>query len=134
MTPGNISSYINFKNDGDIECEFDALYIEEDDKSFSWAIPTFNMYFSSTSFEEGKITAHAMTKSFFKYWLEKEKNYHELIIQITRLGFKATDHRNTVNKMLRGKTHRAKFSSKVQSEQTPEYANARKQVMNLEIA
>lgn len=124
------SASIEIRN-GEVKCVFDAKFIVETNGMYSWYIPAFNMFYSSRTREEGIVTGRAMSKSFFSYWLEKEKDFRSLILEINKLGFKAPDHRITVNKLLSGKTSRAKFQSN-QNVQN-EFANSEKQEMELEM-
>ena len=128
----HVSSVIIRMNDGKITCRGTAHYNVEKNGMYSWYLPGFEMYFSSMTKEEGLITAKAMSKSFFIYWIEKEKNFNQLILEITKLGFKTVDHRNTVNKMLQGKKYKANFETKARDEKWVE--NAQVEELELEVA
>jgi hypothetical protein len=118
--------------DGVVKCNGFAYFKEEKNGMISWYLPGFDMFFSSKTFDEGMVTAKAMSKSFILYWLEKERNFNGLILAITKLGFKAIDHRNTVNQMLRGKKHKATFESK--GAIRGEFVGAKNTKLELEVA
>ncbi len=129
--PNKPSASIEFRSDG-IRCTFDAFYTKEENDEFSWHIPAFRMFFSSKTYKEGTKTSIEMTKSLFDYWLTKERNFRNLILEINKLGFKANDHRITVNKLLRGKTIRASFKSPLIKIPT-DYSKASKEVMDFAV-
>jgi hypothetical protein len=116
-------------NAGKVSCTGHALHVIEKNGMYSWYFPGFEMFFSSTTREEGRQLAHAMAKSFFIYWLEKENNFNQMILEITKLGFKTIDHRATVNNILRGKKHKASFEVYGRKDQS--FKNAEKEELKL---
>lgn len=83
-------NYINItpKN---IQWGFHSHYIQEKDGMFSWYIPSFDIYFSSKTIDEGNDIAKAITNSFFNYWL-KEKGFRKFLMKLLNLGYKTSSH------------------------------------------
>ncbi len=103
-------TYIEFK-EGKIFYGFHARYIKEENGMYSWYIPAFDIYFSSKTKEDGHKRAQAMTKSFFKVWINNE-GVRSFILQIHKLGFKApSNHQAIIRDLISKKINTAKFKS-----------------------
>lgn len=108
---GTKPSFIHMTRDG-INYGFHAHYKAEENGMYSWYIPAFDIYFSSQSIEQGNKRAVAMTRSFFNHWIEHE-SFRSFILQIHKLGFKASEHHElTIKQLISRKRIDAKFKSK----------------------
>lgn len=102
--------------EGKISYQFSARFKMEDNGTFSWYIPSFKMFFSSKTKEQGDIRARAMAKSFFVHYLTNEKSFRNFILELHNLGFRAPlNHDLTVNKLLTKRLSYAKFNSRIVS-------------------
>lgn len=116
-----------------LEWGFHGKYIKEPDGRFSWYLPSFDIYFSSSTLEDGDEKALAITQSFFNYWLS-EKGFRKFLMKILSLGYKPGSHeelkhllnRTNLNARLKGTMNRI----------PPEFANSETsdQLGNLAIA
>ena len=70
---------------------FGTLNIQELDGSYSWYIPSFDIYFSSKTKEQGNERARAMVKSFFNFWLTNQ-GFRAFALQLFKLGYKTSTH------------------------------------------
>lgn len=105
------ASFINFTKNG-LDYGFEARYRVEDDGMYSWYIPTFDIYFSSTTKEQGDQRAIAMTRAFFNHWINEE-SFRSFVLQIHKLGFKAAEnHELTIKRLISREIHNASFNSK----------------------
>lgn len=82
-----------------IDYGFHSRYRVEEDGSYSWYIPTFEMFFSSENLEAGEKRAKIMAQSFFNFWIESQ-SFRSFVLQIHKLGFKANENHNLVIKNL----------------------------------
>lgn len=87
-----------------IEYGYNARYKLEPSGYYSWHIPSFDIYFSSKSKEDGSKRAKAITQSFFNYWIGQE-GFERFIDKIGRLGYKAPS-----KKQLNALLHRRRAS------------------------
>ena len=74
-----------------IKYGYNSHFVQEEDGLFSWYIPSFDIYFSSNTKEEGDNISRAMVKSFMNYWL-KEKGFRSFVLQVFKLGYKTSSH------------------------------------------
>lgn len=103
-------NFIQIKPDG-INYGYHSRFIEEKNGMYSWYLPSFDIYFSSSTKEEGEKRSLEMTESFFNYWLQK-KGFRTFLMQILRLGYQARSHkelqgllnRKNLNAQLRAST------------------------------
>lgn len=102
----NKPTYIQITPEG-ISWGFHARYIEEKDGMFSWYLPSFDIYFSTNTKEEGQERAKALTTSFFNYWLKK-KGFRSFLMKILRLGYTASSHEE-----LKQLLHRTNLNAKL---------------------
>lgn len=106
--PKEVANIIEIQG-GRINYRYQAYRREEENGMISWYIPAFQMFFSSKTKEEGDLRSHAMVKSFFIFWLEKEKSFRGFVHEIHHFGFRAPHHNLTVNKLLTHKINNAAF-------------------------
>lgn len=107
----NKPSFINFTK-GKINYAFHARYVKEENGMYSWYIPSFDIYFSSNTKEQGDKRAIAMTRAFFSHWINQE-SFRSFILQIHKLGFKAPEnHDFTIKQLLNKKIFEVKLKSK----------------------
>lgn len=107
----NKPTFINMTREG-IKYGFHARYRVEENGMYSWYIPAFDIYFSSQTKEQGDKRAVAMTKSFFNHWINYE-SFRSFILQIHKLGFKASEHHElTIKQLISRQRIDAKFKSK----------------------
>lgn len=78
-------NYIDIKP-GHIDYAFTAKYRKEPSGLYSWYIPSFDIYFSSSSHEDGEKRSKALTFSFFNYWIQNE-GFEAFLNKLERLGF-----------------------------------------------
>ena len=70
-----------------IEYGHGSWYKIESSGMYSWWIPSFDLFFSSMTLEDGQRRGDALTQSFFNYWILQE-GFDAFIDKIERLGFK----------------------------------------------
>lgn len=99
-----------------ISYEFTLRYREEENGMYSWFIPGFNIFYSTKTRDLGEKRGVAMTRSFFKYWIEKE-GFNNFILQLNNLGFKPKgepQHKSgnvVIHELLRKQRNTAVFKS-----------------------
>lgn len=107
----NKTPYINFSKNK-IDYGFHARYVKEENGMYSWYIPSFDIYFSSNTKEQGDKRAISMTRAFFSHWINQE-SFRSFILQIHKLGFKAPEnHDFTIKQLLNKKIFDVKLKSK----------------------
>jgi hypothetical protein len=103
-------SFIQFRENG-INYGFHAHYKKEGNM-YSWYIPSFDIFFSSKTKEEGDRRAIAMTTSFFNQWIHHE-SFRSFILQIHKLGFRAPEHHEyKIKQLLNREKVTGKFRAK----------------------
>jgi|ERR1022692_4553345 hypothetical protein len=106
--PRKADTFIEIK-EGHIKYQYRAYHRIEENGMYSWYIPSFQMFYSSKTKEEGDQRTEAMAQSFFSFWFEKEKSFRGFIHEIHHFGFRASQHNLTVNKLLTHKINHAEF-------------------------
>jgi hypothetical protein len=101
--------FIQFTDEG-IKVSFNVLGKKEGDM-YSWYVPAYDIYFSSPTEEIGRKRAKSAVMSFFNYWT-KEQSFKNFILEIHKLGFRASEnHELTVKKLIDKQHIKAKFKS-----------------------
>lgn len=129
----NKQTFISIEK-GKIHTGFHVFNKKAENGMYSWYIPGYNIRFSSETKEQGEKRAVTMVKAFFTYW--KKSSNREFILEIHRLGFKASEHHElTVSRLISKKITSAKFKSTVMRLPNPEgYERSKVLEADLELA
>ena len=124
----NKKNFIKFSPEG-IHWGYHAHYIEEENGLISWYIPSFDIYYTSTTKEEGGQIGYDATKAFFEFWL-KRQSFRKLVNKILHLGYKTENfqqlknllERSNINANLIGAYHKLpnSFKDSISQEHTGE--------------
>ena len=118
---------INIKGGG-IEYRYAYYHRTEKNGMHSWYIPGFNMFFSTKTQEAGSVRAAAMVKSFFIDYFEKQDSFRSFILELHRLGFRASSYHDlTINKLLTKKIPTAQLGY-VNGHASTEFKNSTSQI------
>ena len=62
---------------------FNTRIRKEDDNTFSWYIPSFDIYYHSTTYDEGIKRGNTMVNSYIQYWINKQ-GFRSFTLQIIK--------------------------------------------------
>src|SRR5688572_21934726 len=107
--------YISFKTLADRSIEintgFHTYFKKEKSGSFSFHIPSFDIFFGAPSMEEAEKRRSILLDSFLHFWAERQ-GLNKFALELHRLGFRASSHNIVMGEMIkkeRAKVINAKF-------------------------
>lgn len=119
---------------GKVDYSFGAYHRVEENGMYSWYIPSFRIFFSSKTKEQGTKRSITMTRSFIKYWLERKKSFRGFVLELHHLGFRASHfHDLTVNQILTRKIGNAEFGY-MNGHTAEEFKNSKSEVIEDNLA
>ncbi len=77
-------------NDRGVHVHYRAYYRPEANGMFTWFIPGFDIYYSSRDKESGANKSLNLTKSWLSFY-ERQSKLSELMLDLRKMGFEASD-------------------------------------------